>query len=118
MNTKINEVVDKPWGQYKNIYIYKDFAVKILTIFPKKKISLQYHESRSEHWVVTNGVAHVTKGERNLILKENQYIFIGVKEIHRIENRQDNNLIIVEIQTGQKICENDIIRLDDAYGRI
>ena len=117
MNTKINEVVKKPWGEYKNIYFNENFIVKILTIYPKSKISLQYHKYRSEHWVVTSGIAHITKGKQKYILKENESIFIEVAEIHRIDNQEENNLVIVEVQTGRKISENDIIRLDDIYGR-
>ena len=111
------EVFKKPWGIYKNIYENKNFIVKILTIYPKSKISLQYHQKRTEHWVVTQGIANVTKGDKTFILKQNESTFIGVEEIHRIENKEDTDLVIVEVQLGSEISENDIVRLDDIYGR-
>lgn len=111
------EVVKKPWGKYQNVYEKENFIVKILTIFPKSKISLQYHQKRSEHWVVTHGIANVTKGDKTFILKPNESTYIGVKEIHRIENKEDIDLVIVEVQFGSEISENDIVRLDDIYGR-
>ena len=115
--TNINEVVHKPWGSYKNIFIGHNFIVKILTINPKCKISLQYHTKRAEHWVVTEGIAFVTKGKSEFILK-NESTYIEIEEIHRIENKEDEKLIIVEVQIGSEINEDDIVRLDDIYGRM
>ena len=114
---KINEVVLKPWGNYKNIFISNNFIVKILTINPKSKISLQYHSKRTEHWVVTKGTAFVTKGKKEFILKKNESTYIEIEEIHRIENKDNDELIIVEVQIGSEINEDDIVRLDDIYGR-
>ena len=111
------KVIEKPWGKYQNVFENKNFIVKILTIYPKAKISLQYHYKRSEHWLVTQGIANVTKGDKTFMLKENESTYIGVEEIHRIENKEDNDLIIVEVQFGSEINENDIVRLDDIYGR-
>ena len=80
----INEVVHKPWGSYKNIFISHNFIVKILTINPKCKISLQYHSQRPEHLEVTEGIAFVTNGESEFILKKNESTCIEIEEIHRI----------------------------------
>ena len=77
---KINEVVLKPWGKYKNIFISNNFVVKILTINPKSKISLQYHTRRSEHWVVTHGKAFVTKGKNQFFLNKNESTYIETNE--------------------------------------
>ena len=117
MKNSLNKIVDRPWGNFKTIYISNNFTVKILTIFPNSLISLQYHKNRSEHWVVTKGVANITKGNQSFILKENEVTFIEKEEVHRIENKEKSNLVIVEVQTGNEISEDDIIRLDDAYGR-
>ena len=115
--TKLNKVILKPWGNYKNIFIGKNFIVKILTIKSRCKISLQYHNKRSEHWVVTKGTAFVTKGNKEFILKKNESTYIDKKEIHRIENKEEEELIIVEVQLGSELNELDIVRLDDLYGR-
>ena len=114
----INEVVHKPWGINKNIFISHNFIVKILTINPKCKISLQYHSQRPEHLEVTEGIAFVTNGESEFILKKNESTYIEIEEIHRIENKVDEKLIIVEVQIGSEINEDDIVRLDDIYGRM
>ena len=115
---KTNEVILKPWGNYKNIHISNNFIVKILTISPKNKISLQYHTRRAEHWVVTHGKAFVTKGKKQFVLNKNESTYIETNEIHRIENKEEIDLIIVEVQVGSKISEEDIVRLDDIYGRV
>lgn len=117
MSKKINEFVSRPWGKYKVICVNKNFCVKILTIFPKSKISLQYHRKRAEHWVITSGTAYITKGNKEFTLKENESTYIEVEEIHRIENKEDKDLILVEVQTGTELSESDIVRLDDIYGR-
>lgn len=117
MKNSINKVVDRPWGNFRTIFISDNFTIKILKINPNSQISLQYHKNRSEHWIVTKGTANITKGDQTLILNENESIFIKKEEIHRIENKQQDDLIIVEVQTGDKISENDIVRLDDIYGR-
>ena len=113
----ISSKVFRPWGEYKTIYNDNNFLVKILTIYPKSQISLQYHNHRSEHWIITKGVATITKGEKIFELKENQSTYIDKGEIHRIENKKNKMLVIVEVQAGKKISEKDIIRLDDIYGR-
>lgn len=117
MTKKIGKVISRPWGNYKVIYAEKYFTVKILTIFPKSQISLQYHKKRSEHWVVTSGIAHITKGNKEFTLKKNESTYIEVEEIHRIENKEDKDLVVVEVQTGKELSESDIVRLKDIYGR-
>ena len=112
----ISSKVFRPWGEYKTIYNDNNFLVKILTIYPKSQISLQYHNHRSEHWIITKGVATITKGEKIFELKENQSTYIDKGEIHRIENKKNKVLVIVEVQAGKKISEQDIIRLDVIYG--
>ena len=104
-------------GEYKSIHVGNGFLIKILKIYPKSKISLQYHNKRSEHWVVVEGTATVTKGEKTFKLKTNQSTFIKKGEIHRLANNTNNSLTLVEVQTGEYLKEDDIIRLEDIYGR-
>ena len=91
MKNSLNKIVDRPWGNFKTIYIDDNFTVKILTIYPNSQISLQYHNNRSEHWIVTKGVANITKGDQSLFLKENEVTFIKRKKF--IELRIKKNLI-------------------------
>ena len=85
---------------------------------PGKKLSLQSHNKRSEHWVVIAGTATVTKNDKEFILKKNESTFIPVKTKHRLSNKSRIPLIIIEVQTGQYFGEDDIKRFDDIYGRI
>ena len=91
--------------------------VKILKINPRSKISLQYHKKRSEHWVVTKGTATITLNKTITKLKENESIFVKLGQKHRIENKTNELLVIVEVQTGKVLDESDIVRIDDIYGR-
>jgi mannose-6-phosphate isomerase-like protein (cupin superfamily) len=84
---------------------------------PGAKLSLQKHEHRAEHWVVVKGVAKVTCGEKTFSLKENQSTYIPKGEVHRLENQEGVDLEIIEIQTGDYLGEDDIIRLEDDYQR-
>ena len=113
-----NQTVFRPWGEYKSIYATKSFLIKILTIYPKSKISLQYHNNRSEHWIVVAGCASVTKGKKTFKLNKDESTFIPKGEIHRLHNETNDNLVLVEVQTGDYLREDDIVRLEDIYGRI
>ena len=117
LSANVHKHVFRPWGEFKNIHTDEGFQIKILIIYPKNKISLQYHNKRSEHWVVVEGKATVTKGKETFILNKNQSTFIDVKEIHRLENKTSQVLKLVEIQTGKYLGEDDIVRLEDKYGR-
>ncbi|MAZ46509.1 MAG: mannose-1-phosphate guanylyltransferase/mannose-6-phosphate isomerase [Rickettsiales bacterium] len=116
-STDVHKHVFRPWGEFKNIHTDQGFQIKILIIYPNNKISLQYHNKRSEHWVVVEGKATVTKGNKTFILNTNQSTFIDVKEIHRLENKTSQVLKLVEIQTGKYLGEDDIVRIEDKYGR-
>ena len=113
----VHKHVFRPWGEFKNIHTDQGFQIKILIIYPKNKISLQYHKKRSEHWVVVEGKASVTKGDQSFDLKTNQSTFIDVGEIHRLENKTSRILKLVEVQTGKYLGEDDIVRIQDKYGR-
>ena len=91
--------------------------MKKLCVNPNAKISLQKHKYRSEHWVVICGVAKITCGEKKFILTKNQSTYIPKGEIHRLENYGDEPLEIIEIQTGEYLGEDDIIRFEDDFNR-
>ena len=110
--------VFRPWGYYDSIDADNGFQVKRILVNPGAKLSLQKHGHRAEHWVVVKGVAKVTCGDKILLLKENQSTYIPKGTIHRLENQEEIPLEIIEIQTGDYLGEDDIIRLEDDYQRI
>ncbi len=109
--------VQRPWGAYEVIEDGDTHQVKRLTILPGRKISLQWHRRRSEHWVVVTGVATVTRGEEFFDLGVNESTFIPVGVKHRLENRTASALEIIEVQVGDYLGEDDIVRVDDDFGR-
>ena len=111
------ESVSKPWGAYKTLSKGNGFKIKILKIFPKEKISLQYHNERSEFWIILEGIADVQLEDKIIRLNKDEKIFIPKGSKHRVENCGDNQLKIIEISLGEYIEEDDIIRLEDEYGR-
>ena len=109
--------VYRPWGYFISIDETSKYQVKLINLKAGSKISLQKHLKRSEHWIVIKGTANIVIGESEFILKENQSTYIPAGEVHRLENAQSTSLKIIEIQTGNYFGEDDIIRLDDIYGR-
>ena len=108
----------RPWGYFENINSNETHKIKKLTVMPGKKLSLQSHNKRSEHWVVISGVASVTKGDTEFTLHKDESTFIPAKVKHRLTNKSKSLLVIIEVQTGQYFGEDDIKRFDDIYGRI
>ena len=109
--------VYKPWGYYDSIDTGHNFQVKRILVNPGAKLSLQKHLHRSEHWVVVSGVAKITCGKKIYNLEKNQSTYIPKGEIHRLENIENYPLEIIEVQTGNYLGEDDIIRLKDDYQR-
>lgn len=109
--------VHRPWGSYQTIDLGPRFQVKRLSVKPGAKISLQKHAQRAEHWVVVQGIARVTRDEDVLTLRENMSAYIPVGCVHRLENPGTEMLHIVEVQSGSYLGEDDIVRLEDSYGR-
>jgi mannose-1-phosphate guanylyltransferase len=109
--------VYRPWGYYDSIDFGIGFQVKRIFVNPDAKLSLQKHMHRAEHWVVVNGIASITCGEKIFKLKENESTYIPKGEKHRLENHEKIPLEIIEIQTGSYLGEDDIIRLEDDYQR-
>jgi mannose-1-phosphate guanylyltransferase/mannose-6-phosphate isomerase len=108
----------RPWGKFTNIFVGKNFQVKELVVNSGAVLSLQKHKFRSENWVVVEGQATVTLNKKIIVLKKSESIFIPKGAIHRIHNKQKNVLKIIEVQTGSYLGEDDIIRINDIYGRI
>lgn len=108
----------KPWGHSTAIDSGEHYKVKKLCIKPGEQISLQRHRHRSEHWVVVKGMATVTCGEETRSLAENESIYIAAGQVHRLQNREAADLVVIEVQTGDYLEEDDIERLEDAYCRV
>lgn len=108
----------RPWGNYKNFFIGKNFLLKELTINKKSSISLQKHNYRAEHWTIISGKPKITLGKNFFYKKMNETIFIPKGTVHRIENIYNKQVKIVEAQLGSVLKESDIIRYKDVYGRV
>ena len=109
--------VYRPWGYYESVDAGERFQVKRLMVKPGAALSLQLHRKRAEHWVVVSGRARVTRGEDTLFLDENQSTYIPVGTTHRLENAGTEPLLIIEVQSGSYLGEDDIERFEDHYNR-
>jgi mannose-6-phosphate isomerase-like protein (cupin superfamily) len=108
----------RPWGWYENLYDNsKTYKVKRLFVSPNQRISLQYHNNRSEHWVVVGGNGIVNLEDDNIMVDVGDYIFIPFASKHRIQSGNDG-IMIIEVQQGSSCDEEDIVRLDDDYNRV
>lgn len=112
-----HRVVHRPWGTYRRLSWGRRFQVKELVVRPGARLSLQLHEHRAEHWVVVEGVAEATCGEKSTLVHENESLYIPLRTIHRLRNPGSVPLRIVEVQSGQYLGEDDIVRFADDYGR-
>lgn len=110
--------VERPWGSYLVLEEGKGYKVKVVSVKPRKRLSLQSHNFRSEHWVVVSGQAKVTINDKEFFLKEGESVFVSKKIKHRLENPFNKTLEVVEVQNGKYLEEDDIIRFNDDYNRI
>ena len=113
----LHREVFRPWGSYDSVDAGPRFQVKRLTVKPGAKLSLQKHAHRAEHWVVVKGKARITRDDEVFDLGENESTYIPIGAVHRIENPGTEVLQIIEVQSGGYLGEDDIVRLDDTYGR-
>jgi mannose-1-phosphate guanylyltransferase/mannose-6-phosphate isomerase len=113
----LHRKVHRPWGWYDSIDMGPRFQVKRIMVKPGAALSLQMHHHRAEHWIVVQGTAEVTCGDRKLILTENQSTYIPLGETHRLANPGKLPLEIIEVQSGSYLGEDDIVRFEDTYGR-
>ena len=114
----LGNVEKRPWGNYHIIAKNKGYQIKEIKVFEKSKLSLQKHNNRSEFWQIVKGESKITIENKEYYLKEKEYIYIPNNTIHRIENIGKEDLIFIEIQLGENLKEEDIIRLEDDYGRV
>lgn len=113
-----HRTVIRPWGSYTVLEEGTSFKIKRIVVKPKASLSLQLHHHRSEHWVVVEGTAKVVNGDKEYLLQTNESTFVPVETKHRLSNPGDKDLIMIEVQTGSYLGEDDIVRFEDTYGRI
>jgi mannose-1-phosphate guanylyltransferase len=114
---RIHREVYRPWGKYDSIDSGDRYQVKRITVKPGAKLSLQIHNHRAEHWVVVSGTANVKKGKETFLLTVNESTYIPVGTLHSLENPGKFDLEIIEVQSGEYLGEDDIVRFEDSYGR-
>lgn len=114
---QLPSVVHRPWGTYTTLKLDQGYQVKRITVKPGQALSLQYHHQRAEHWVVVQGVARILVGDREMDAGPGQYCFIPVKVQHRLSNPGHQDVVLIEVQCGDYLGEDDIVRLADIYGR-
>jgi mannose-6-phosphate isomerase len=117
MEATVGEKDERPWGRYEVLEERDGFKVKRLEVNPGARLSLQRHSRRSEHWVVVAGRADVVCGERELQLEKGAHIYLPAETNHRLGNSSDQPLVLIEVQLGDYLGEDDIIRLADDYKR-
>lgn len=116
--TELHRTVHRPWGTYTVLEESANFKIKRIVVNPGAKLSMQLHKHRAEHWVVVSGVATITNNEIEFTLNENQSTYISKTHKHRLENKGSEPLAIIEVQCGDYVGEDDIVRFDDSYGRV
>ena len=114
---ELHREVHRPWGKYDSVDQGARHQVKRITVKPGAKLSVQMHHHRAEHWVVVTGSAKVTRGEETFLLSENESTYIPIGVVHALENPGKEPLEIIEIQSGDYLGEDDIVRFSDVYGR-
>jgi mannose-1-phosphate guanylyltransferase / mannose-6-phosphate isomerase len=114
---RLHQTVHRPWGTYTILEEGEGFKIKRIEVKPQASLSLQMHHHRSEHWVVVNGEAKVVNGERVFLLATNESTFIPAGHKHRLENPGLTQLVMIEVQSGDYLGEDDIVRFQDDYGR-
>ncbi|HKG46268.1 MAG TPA: phosphomannose isomerase type II C-terminal cupin domain [Pyrinomonadaceae bacterium] len=107
----------RPWGTYTVLEEDRGFKVKRIEVLPGKRLSYQKHSQRAEHWFVVEGTAKVTLDDEEIIVRAGEAIDIPIGAAHRVENPDDVNLVFIEVQRGSYLGEDDIVRLQDDFGR-
>jgi len=115
---RLHRTVTRPWGTYTVLEEGKRFKIKRIVVRPQASLSLQMHHHRSEHWIVVSGMAQVTNGDREFMLDTNESTFIKPGHTHRLVNPGVIDLVMIEVQSGEYLGEDDIVRFTDIYGRV
>jgi len=114
---QIHTTAHRPWGTYTIVESAQGYKIKRIVVKPRKRLSLQKHFHRSEHWIVVSGTATVTVGKDCYLVRPNESTYIKMGEIHRLENPGTIDLILIEVQVGSYVGEDDIVRIDDDFKR-
>lgn len=114
---EIGKIYERPWGTYKTLELGNGYQVKVITVNPKGKLSLQKHAKRAEHWVVIQGKLNITVDADIKSYDIGEHVYIPIGAAHRMENSTNHPAAIIEVQVGSYLGEDDIMRLDDIYGR-
>lgn len=112
-----NNIFERPWGSYEIILKSDKYQIKRIMVLKNQKLSLQSHKMRDEHWVMVIGTGTVNINDNVFTLKENKHIFIPKGSKHKMSNDTENDIVFIEIQYGDYLEEDDIIRYEDIYGR-
>ncbi|MDO7253782.1 mannose-1-phosphate guanylyltransferase/mannose-6-phosphate isomerase [Helicobacter cappadocius] len=115
--TQIHTTAYRPWGSYTVLLESSNYKIKQIIVKPKCRLSLQKHFHRNEHWVVVSGSANVKSGDKEIFLKANESTYIPMGQLHRLENQGKIDLVIIEIQVGEYLGEDDIVRIEDDFRR-
>lgn len=115
---KVHRTVHRPWGTYTVLEEGPQFKIKRIEVIPGASLSLQMHHHRSEHWVVVSGIAKVLNNDQEFTLEVNESTYIPAEHKHRLENIGSERLVVIEVQTGDYLGEDDIVRFEDVYGRV
>jgi mannose-1-phosphate guanylyltransferase/mannose-6-phosphate isomerase len=113
----LHKTVERPWGSYTVLEKGQGYKIKRVVLKPKERLSLQLHKRRSEHWIVVSGIAKVTKEDGTYLVHTNESTYIPINTKHRLENPGEEPLQIIEVQNGEYLEEDDIVRFSDDYGR-
>ena len=109
---------ERPWGSWEVVSVGPGYAVKRIVVLPGRRLSLQRHRFRAEHWTIVGGTALVTRGEATFAVGAGEHVAIGRGDVHRIANEGPEDVVFIEVQHGERLDENDIERLQDDYGRV
>jgi len=115
--TEIHRLAHRPWGTYEVLQDSEQYKVKRIVVKPSSKLSLQKHFHRNEHWIVVSGTATVTVDKDIFLVRPNESTYIQMGQLHRLENQGKIDLVMIEVQVGEYIDEDDIVRMNDIYGR-
>jgi len=115
---KSDDYEKRPWGEFFVIHTSNDFKIKKIVVNKNSRLSYQFHEGRSETWIIIKGKAKITINDEIFFSKEGDTVSIPKRAKHRVENISSSDLIFIEVQTGDYFDENDIIRIDDDYKRV
>lgn len=115
---RLHRTVNRPWGSYTVLEEGPRFKIKRIVVRPGERLSLQMHHHRSEHWIVVQGMARVTNGDGARLVNSNESTYIPAGHRHRLENPGVIDLVMIEVQSGEYLGEDDIVRFEDQYGRV